>query len=263
MEGVQPLPRQSFVEYRNTAEELLRIEIGCDRRSNKYYIANRDDSQLTDWLISSFSIGNLANEQQDIKDRIVLDRPPQGFEYFDQIVDAFRAGYALEMMYQKFTDSEPYTCYIEPYCLKHDNQRWYLLGCKDHRPYLQTFALDRILSITERRDCPFSPDPDFSPRLHFADSFGVYVGTQMPVDIRIRAYGIGRNYLRTAPLHTSQREKKYSDEASDFTIHCRPTRDPMLHLLSQGGDIEVIEPQDFREEIAEEARRITARYAGQ
>lgn len=259
-EGTRKLHRKLFVEYRNAAEDMLHLEIGCNRRNNKYYLANKDDNQLSDWLISSFSIGHLAQEQQDVKDRILLDRPPQGIEYFDLIIDAFRMGYALEMTYKKFYDSEPYTCFIEPYCLKHDQQRWYLLARKDHREYLQTFALDRIVSLSERKDCPFRPEEDFSPRLHFEHSFGVYVGNQPPVDIRIRAYGVGRDYLRTAPLHPSQREAYYSDEASDFTLHCRTTRDLLLHLLSQGSDIEVLEPADFRKQVETEAQRIAERY---
>lgn len=260
-DGQSYLHRQSFVDYRNTAEDLLHIEIGCDRRNNKYYLANKDDSKLSDWLISSFSIGDLAREQQDIKDRILLDQPPLGIEYFDLIVDAFREGYAMEMTYKKFYDSEPYTCFIEPYCLKHDQKRWYLLARKDHRPYLQTFALDRILSITERKDCPFKPEEDFSPRRHFEHSFGVFVGEQPPINIKIRAYGVGRDYLRTAPLHHTQREVLLDNETSYFTIYCRATRDLMLHLLSQGSDIEVIEPLEFREQIEAEAKKIIARYS--
>lgn len=256
------LHRQAYVDYRNIAEELLHIEIGCDRRTNRYYLANKDDSKLSDWLISSFSLGDLAREQQDVKDRILLDQPPLGIEYFDLIVDAFREGYALEMTYKKFYDSEPYTCFIEPYCLKHDRQRWYLLARKDHRSYLQTFALDRIQSITERKDCPFMPEKFFSPRQHFEHSFGVFVGAQPPINIKIRAYGVGRDYLRTAPLHHSQKEIVYDEEASDFTLYCRATRDLMLHLLSQGSDIEVLEPIGFRKQIETEAKRIIERYAG-
>lgn len=261
-DGQLRLHRQTFVDYRNAAEDLLHLEIACDRRTNKYYLANKDDSKLSDWLISSFSIGDLAREQQDVKDRILLDQPPRGIEFFDLIVDAFREGYALEMVYKKFYDSEPYTCFIEPYCLKHDHQRWYLLARKDHRGYLQTFALDRIQSITERKDCPFKPEDYFSPRQHFEHSFGVYVGTQSPINIKIRAYGVGRDYLRTAPLHHSQKEKVYNEEASDFTLYCRATRDLMLHLLSQGSDIEVLEPIEFRKQIETEAMKIIERYSG-
>ena len=259
--GQSYLYRQSFVEYRNAAEELLHIVIGCNRRNNKYFLAEKDDSKLSEWLISSFSISDLVREQQDVKDRILLDQPSLGIEYFDLIVDAFREGYALEMSYKKFLDSEPYTCFIEPYCLKHDKQRWYLLARKDHRPYLQTFALDRIQSISERKDCPFKPEMDFSPRVHFEHSFGVFVGNQPPVRIKIRAYGVGRDYLRTAPLHHSQKETVYNEEASDFTLYCRTTRDLLLHLLSQGEDIEVLEPIGFREQIETEAKKIVARYS--
>ncbi len=255
------LPRKTFVDLRNSTEELLNLEIACDRRTNKYYIANQGDSKISDWLISSFSISSLGREQQEVRDRILLEAPPSGIEHFDLIVDAFRNGYSLEMKYQKFTDAEPYTCHIDPYCLKHDHHRWYLLARKDHRDHLQTFALDRIVALEPKTKCPFTPEADFSPRLHFAHSFGVYVGEQLPQTIRVRAYGVGRDYLRTAPLHDSQKESRISDEISDFTITCRPTRDLMLHLLSQGADVEVMEPDILRDEIWNEAKRISERYS--
>lgn len=255
-----PLPRQTFIDYRNAAEEFLGLEIACDRRTNKYYIAERDDSQLSNWLISSFSVGNLLSEQQTVRDRILLDAPPKGIEYFDMIIDAFRNSYALEMTYRKFSDSEPYTCHIEPYCLKHDQQRWYLLGRKDHRPYLQTFALDRIVSLEALHKESFCPEEDFSAQQYYAHSFGVFVGEMKPEPIRIRAFGIGRDYLRTAPLHASQKEETIDQNTSDFTLYCRPTRDLMLHLLGQGADVEIIEPQSLRESISEEIRKISNRY---
>ncbi len=255
------LPRQTFVDLRNATESLLNIEIACDRRTFEYYIASRDDSKLTDWLVSSFSISSLTYEQQEVRDRILLEAPPFGIEHFDLIIDAFRNGYALEMKYQKFSDSAPYSCHIEPYCLKHDHQRWYLLARKDHRPFLQTFALDRIIELELKKECKFSPEEDFSPQEYYAYSFGVIVGNQQPSEIRLRAYGVGRDYLRTAPLHASQKEKVISNDLSEFTLTCRPTRDLLLHLLAQGADLEVLEPASLRKEIAEEAKRIAERYS--
>lgn len=254
------LPRQTFVELRNATEDLLNIEIGCDMRTFEYYIASKDDSNLSDWLISSFSISNVAQEEQRVRDRILVEAPPRGIEHFELIIDSFRNGYALALTYQKFSDEKPYTCFIEPYCLKHDHQRWYLLARKNHRPHLQTFALDRIMGLEPLKECPFVPEKGFSPRQHFAHSFGVFVGQQEPTIIRVRAYGTGRDYLRTAPLHASQKESIISKEISDFKIVCRPTRDLKLHLLSQGADVEVMEPDFFREEMAQEAKLIAERY---
>jgi len=255
------LSRQSFIALRNTAEEILGLVIDCDRRTNEYYIEAQDGSQLSNWLVSTFSITGLASEQKDVRDRILLERPPVGIGFFDLIVEAFREGFALRMKYQKFTDSEPYNCIIEPYCLKHNQQRWYLLARKDHRPYLQTFALDRIVSLEAISDSHFSPEADFSAKEYYADSFGVIVDNSLPEDIVLRVHGVGRDYLRTAPLHASQRERVIDSEVSEFTLKCRPTRDLMLHLLGQGANIEVLKPASIREDIAKEVKLIAAHYS--
>jgi len=247
------MSRQTFTNYRGYILDLFGIDIECNANSYQYYIAAREEHGLTDWLISSFTMSSLLEKEQEVRDRILFEAPPGGMQFFDMIVEAMHCGCSFEMTYQKFNDDEPYICFIEPYCLKMSARRWYLLARKDHRDHLQVFALDRIVDIRLLDNVLFQPEEEFSASDFYRDSFGVYAGSGTPDCCRIRlaVNGNTRNYLRTLPLHDSQKEIVVNRDLSWFDYQMRPTRDLLLYLLSQGPDVAVLEPESLRMQMKE------------
>jgi predicted DNA-binding transcriptional regulator YafY len=101
---------------------------------------------------------------------------------------------------------------------------------------------------------------DFSPQDYFAEYFGVLTDSSVPMThVVIRAHNWTPGYLRTLPLHQSQRELTSTADYTDFSFDLRPTSDFLGQLLSQGSGIEVLEPQELRQKmrdlIAENLRR--------
>ena len=76
----------------------------------------------------------------------------------------------------------------------------------------------------------------------------------------IRTYGSTPNYLRTLPLHASQKELQSTDEFTDFSLDIRPTADFINTLLSHSDGLEVLEPADLRLKIREILARTLNRY---
>ena len=68
------------------------------------------------------------------------------------------------------------------------------------------------------------------------------------------------NYIRGLRLHESQKEVERNDVFSIFTMFIRPTFDFIQELFWQGEDVEVLEPQWLREEIAAKLERMCNRY---
>ena len=259
LSGGESLPRSTFYDYRRAIADLLGIYIECDRRDRTYYIDLTADDDLTDWVLSSFSIASLSRDSQDVRQRILIDNPPQGMQYFDIVVQALRERCCLQATYQKF-GQEPYGCLIRPYVLKAYEGRWYLLCLKNDETQPKVLALDRFTSMQLLSDQPFDLPDDFSPQQHFQHSFGIYVRQGEPPVIRLRAYGRGRNYLRLSPIHATQREQVIDADTSDFLLQCHTTPDLILALLRHGSLVEVIEPQELRQSVADELHRMLARY---
>ena len=121
---------------------------------------------------------------------------------------------------------------------------------------MRTIALDRILALNVLTKS-FTLPEDFDAHKYFANTIGIYANPDLPVvNVKIRAYGVQAEYLRSTPLHKSQSEgcSKYR-EFAEFTYRLCITPELVSQLLAMGDKVEVLEPEELREEMKE---RITA-----
>ena len=263
MSGGIPMNRITFNRHRLAIEEMFDISIECQRKGGYlYYIANEEvftDNNLQHWLLDSLSISNMLMESSSLKNRIMLENIPAGKEYLYPIISAMKQNHKMNMTYHKFGQIIGYTIPIEPYSIKVFKQRWYLLAKDYKRAQPSIYALDRIIKIEETEE-PFEFPADFDTELFFKDCYGVLSTNDDPQRIVIRAYAPLTNYLRTLPLHHSQKEINSTPEYSDFEFYLRPTFDFRQELLSQCDEVEVLEPASFREEIKKMIKMMLKRY---
>ena len=263
MSGGMPMNRITFNRHRQAIEEMFDVSIECQRKGGyRYYIENEEifkNNNLQHWLLDSLSVSNMLMESSSLKDRIMLENIPAGKEYLHPIINGMKQSRKLRMTYQKFGQPNGYTITVEPYAIRVFKQRWYLLANDYKRPHPSIYALDRIMEL-EETDETFGFPSDFDTELFFKDCYGVLFTDDKPQRIIIRAYAPLPNYLRTLPLHHSQKELNTTPEYSDFEFHLRPTFDFRQELLSQGEEVEVLEPAQFRDEMKAVAKKMVERY---
>ena len=79
--------------------------------------------------------------------------------------------------------------------------------------------------------------------------------------VKIRAYGIQADYLRSTPLHKSQSEvRSKRGEFAEFTYRLCITPELVSQLLAMGEKVEVLEPEELREEVKNSLRKSLERY---
>ena len=103
---------------------------------------------------------------------------------------------------------------------------------------------------------------DFDAEAFFALYFGiiVYDGAK-PCRIVLRVYGSHVNYLRTLPLHQSQKEIHTEEgKYSDFEYFVAPTYDLSMAILGMGNLVEVLQPTEYRKQIADTVNDLAKRY---
>jgi len=259
----KPLSRTTFYRLRQAIEEMFGIRIECDNQ-HQYFISNPEtlkDNSTQNWMLRTLTVNNILLDGLSIKDQLLLEDIPAGLEHLETIINAIKSRHALQMGYQKFTDYEPYTTLIEPYCLKLFHQRWYLLGKSERKGYkLAIYALDRMTELTET-ESNYTFAADFDAETYFNNYFGVFIGEGVPPKLVIlRAYGNMPNLLRTLPLHHSQKEIVKTDTYTDFEYHLAPTFDFQQAILKEGKELEVIEPLSLREMIHDELVAALSRY---
>ena len=264
MSGGLPIPRTTFIRHKEDIENMFGICIECQRKGGYfYYIENNDfmrNNHLQEWMLDSLSISSMLMESSSLQDRIVLENIPMGKEYLQPIINAMKQDHKLLMTYHKFGQQESYTITIEPYAIKVFKQRWYLVAMNPKRETPSIYALDRIEHLEETEET-FQFPTDFDTEAFFRDCYGVLSGTgDKAQHIVIRAFAPYMNYLRTLPLHHSQKEVQSTPEYADFEFYLRPTFDFRQELLAQGHDVEVLHPAPFREEMKAMLEKMLCRY---
>ena len=264
-----PLQRSSFNRHRDAILDMFGLIIDCEPKTYKYYISNKEvlgDDSIERWLFSTLTVHGVLADSASIQERIILESAPEGEEYLDTIIRGIKTNRRLRMGYKKF-QAEGYEKTVCPYALKLFRQRWYLLALNDD-DQIRIYALDRM-TMVELTDETFEMPADFSAQTYFSEYFGVLTTDTPLVHVVVRAHKWMPNYLRTLPLHHSQRELEsgeitHADSSTtaytDFSFDIRPTSDFLGELLRHSDGIEVLQPLDLRERMRQMIAETLKRY---
>lgn len=258
--GGAPLSRTTFNRHKDSILDMFGIIIECTTFPGyKYYIANPEvlgDDSIEGWLFSTLTVSTVLSDSVSLRERILLENVPAGEEFLQTIIQALKANRKLLITYQRF-GQDSYEKTIFPYALKLFHQRWYLLAFTGR--HYATYSLDRMLAVSLTEETFERPD-DFSPEAYFSEYYGILTDDTPMAHVVIRTYGSTPNYLRTLPLHATQKELQSTDEYTDFSLDIRPTADFINTLLSHSDGLEVLEPADLRLKIREILTRTLNRY---
>lgn len=256
------IPRRTFFRMKDDLLLLFDIEIEYNKHTGKFAIANTEylkNNILKQWLIDNFAIRNTLSEAQQMQDRVLLENIPSGNKFLTRVADAMRQNVSVKIQYKSFQMSETREFEVMPYCLKVFKQRWYLFGPRVGNDEPHFYALDRVhnLSLTANKFCV---PADFDARYYMRDYYGIMRGDTEPQTVQIRVSSFRANYLRSLPLHHSQKEIESKEDYSVFEYWLAPTADFIQELRSVLPEITVLQPQWLREKFIEEAKHILENY---
>ena len=263
MSDGEPLSRATFNRYKEAIEEIFDLTIDCQRKGGYLYSIKNESmlksNKYQNWLLDTLSVSNMLIESDSLQSRILLENIPAGKQYLQLIINAMKQDHKLQMTYHKFGQQESYTITIEPYAIKVFKQRWYLLAKSPKRDTPSIYALDRVEYLEETEETFQFPE-DFDTEAFFRDCYGVLSTDDKAQRIVIRTYPPYMNYVRTLPLHHSQKEIKTTSQYADFEFYLKTTFDFRQELLAQAHDVEVLRPAKFREEMKEMLEKMLGRY---
>lgn len=244
------IPLRTFHSWRQKVEEIFDINIECNRSTNEYYIENLDDlnsNSIQMWLLNTFAVNNLLQENIRIKNRIILEQTPSGQNFLQLVLESISANIQLDVEYKSYHKVESTHFRLFPYFIKLFQHRWYLIGKSDK---IRIYALDRFLSIEKSNDS-FKFPRNFDAESYFVDCFGIINDDESkPERIRLKVSTYQSNYVRDLPLHHSQKEIEKGEGFVIFEYFLRPSFDFLQEILKYGNQIEVISPSHLRNELS-------------
>lgn len=262
------LGNSTFRYYIDLLQDLFDVNIECIASDDyKYRITSEHDldgRNAKNWLLSAFAVNNIINGNRALEGRVMYEDIPSGEKFLLPILDAMRQWRELDILYTPFYREDPKLHHVQPYAVKVNQRRWYLLARnpKGGKPF--HLALDRMdkVVITDEQ---FTIDPTFDIDTYYDAVFGVIAGMEDELDIekiKVKVYNDSNSsdYLRTLPLHKSQIVIESTPEYTVFEYRLRPTDDFLAAILALGGNAEVLSPDWFRNYVIDEARRMIGRY---
>jgi predicted DNA-binding transcriptional regulator YafY len=238
---------------RDVAEicSIYKIEIEYIRSQNVYQISEDADEVKTDRLIESFQIFNALSISDTLSNHIIIEkRQPLGTENMHGLLHAIKNRFEICFSHRNYWNSnkEKRIRLVYPLALKEARNRWYLVAQDPNDGVFKTFSLDRItdLNITRKQ---FDYPIDFDAEKKFEFSFGIVTDNTKPEKIKLWLSHKQADYIKSLPLHSSQKIVSENDKECIIELHLSPTYDFQMELLSMGKEIKVLEPESLRNEI--------------
>ncbi len=171
----------------------------------------------------------------------------RGLKLLSPLYDHIAHHRVLNVIYQSFNQQGPVEYVLHPYLLKEFRNRWFLFGCTEGDMRLFNLALDRIVGITPAKGVAFRQNPDFDPEHFFDDVIGVSKNLKgsHPRRVKFWANREQSNYIKTKPLHPSQRliSENPDDDSCIFQIEVVINFEMYSVFMSYGAGVKILSPR--------------------
>lgn len=265
-EGLR-IGKKKIYRYENPSYSLMH-ELLADGTLEQMLLQNMldtitlyEDVPHYKWL-KVFMQQQLAGRKVGSTPAVVFQYNPDllGMEHFAPLLDAILQQQPLLLEYHGYR--RPMRSYhIHPYMLKQFNDRWFLIARSEGYQKLTNYALDRIDSI-KPLNIAYVP-ADINILEYFRDVIGVTrVDDKESEDVIIRIHNDRYDYISSKPIHETQTEIHALSDADHHVvkIHVQVNRELEAMILSFGNQVEVLEPQYFREMLRNKIENMIKLY---
>lgn len=238
---------RTFARDKSDILSIWRINIECEKSTNKYYIETMDEGlpsfQLLDSFITAYAINSTKGYDQYVH---LEDYVNNGAENFHGLLHAIKNKVQVHVFYQSYWSDTGLERIINPYFLKEFKNRWYLIGLDEGKRAIRIFGLDRIKNLTISRK-KFSLPENEQPQNYFRDCFGIISkeeGQELETILLSFTSEQGK-YIKSLPMHHSQQILKDDVNGLMISLKVYATYDLIREILSHGDRVKVLEPKSL------------------
>ncbi len=177
-------------------------------------------------------------------------------DYYAIIEEAVNNWQCLEIEYKSINSGSSVRI-VEPYFIIFRGKAFYFVAWCQNRNEFRTFRIDRIIRINLLED-KFKRKSNIAPETYFEDSWQVYSGE--PVDVVIEFNSDAANVILSSTHHPNELIEKTDEGKVIYRVTTRGLEEIQRWILGFGGDVEVIEPVELRESLAEIGGELVKKY---
>jgi predicted DNA-binding transcriptional regulator YafY len=146
---------------------------------------------------------------------------------------------------------------VEPYFLIFTERAFYLVGYCHLRRELRTFRVDRILFLELTGD-KFIPRKNIDPQDYFEDSWGIFKGE--PIEVEILFTGRAARIVRLGRHHPKEKVTIQKDGRVKYAVKVNGHQEIARWIMGFGGEARVLKPVSLIRRIMKLSEDIRGNY---
>lgn len=181
-------------------------------------------------------------------------------QVFQVLQEAAGGSCKVHIRYDSQADKRGINTVVHPYMLALLNRMWCVVGYSEASRQIQSFHLDRILSVDALYET-FTRPADFSLDDYLGQAWSVVrEGRIWPVRLRFTA-GVAADVVKTV-WHKTQQTLRLPDGSLRFEVQVDGLTEISRWILGFGDQVVVEKPVELRDRVQAIARRIANQYVG-
>lgn len=266
---------EELISYLNLQMELRGYEIGISQRTLQrdikdiadmfdveiknyrgygYYIADKPeetDIRYQELLMNFDLLTSMNQGSQSVGYIIPEHHRPNGSDTIPILISAIKEHRIIEFEYILVRKGDKIISKrVKPHFLKESLGLWYLLALDEHDA-LKAYGIDRMRNI-HVTGVIFKRDESINPDDLFKHSYGIWDDPSIPIEeIELSYSPLDGKFIKTTPLHSSQKILVDNDDEFRVSLRLRITNDFVMALLSRSASLTVIKPLSLRTRLRE------------
>ena len=205
-------------------------------------------------------IADHLKNSADVMDDTARYHDPVYLDVLETLTRAWSLGRKVSLKHQLPDQSineytfAPY--FVEPYAV---GQSTHTIGWREPPGALRTFKVERIRTV-ELLDTPYTIPPNFDARTLLVDAWGIWYTEKTPVTVRLRFHPRVAARVQETRWHRSAVTTAQPDGYLLWEAQIAEPREMLPWIRGWGSDVEVLAPEETREAVMREVRRMGKVY---
>jgi len=250
--------------------EQIRIEFGVeikyDRTRNGYSIDKSESIDLDSFLgfLDTVATADLLTESlKESKTSLrhisfESEGNFHGVGFLKDILFAIRNKRRIFFIHHNYIAGTRKNYQINPYLLKEYQNRWYVIG-KVEGKHFRTFGIDRIEDLEVSTEV-FKPAKNDDPASLFDNIIGLTYSEGKVEEVLLSFEPIQGKYVKSLPLHRSQRIIKDDKKALVISLNVVPNFELRQKILMMGESVKVLKPLKLAADIKRSLSKALKQY---
>lgn len=227
----------------NEIRSLFGIDVRCNAEY-QYFIEEDSQSDYNTRMLEAFDVFNSLSIGQPLSPYLITENHcPAGTEHLFGLLNAIRNRLVIRYDYQKYYEENPTARTVHPLGMKEFRGRWYLVARNVPDRRIKVFGVDRIsnLEVTTKT---FQYPEEFNLAEYYTHAFGATrPDNQEPEEVILSFKPFQGKYIKTFPMHHSQRILADTPDELRISLRVLITYDLKMELRMHGNRVTVIQPE--------------------